>query len=212
MRIFTLLLCEYLCIVTNNDLNLANTDAKTIFLKTFHAQTPHPIQIYPYLRHLRGGQPHEKIFADSDVNQQESDSMRLWANAAPEQRKLFSKFALEMDDWLRKERGINLKSSNRSMILECIDHVSQPRERTEPSRTAPLAPEARQHEITNITAGRVLTVDELNERMWLACQLGDEDIVCQAVADGAEVLPNRVNFPKSTQLRDRSRLTLLECR
>ena len=33
----------------------------------------------------------------------------------------------------------------------------------------------------------LMTVDELNERMWLACQLGDDDILEQAVADGAQV-------------------------
>jgi hypothetical protein len=134
---------------------------------------------------LRGGYGNDILDHDSSKGRQESEAIRTWANAAPEQRKLFSRFAQEMDEWLRKERGVSLKNSNRSTILECIEHFRQPRERPESQRPPP--PSIDNREGSNTTSGRALTVDELNERMWLACQLGDEDIVCQAVADGAEV-------------------------
>jgi hypothetical protein len=91
-----------------------------------------------------------------------------------------------MDGWLRRERGVPLKNANRALIADCMHHLGKAYEQTVPPSPPPSATTAPPER----ASARTLTVDELNERMWLACQLGDDDIVRQAVADGAEV-PSR---------------------
>ena len=114
--------------------------------------------------------------------------IRLWENADPDRRKFLACFSNELDEWLRKERGISISNANRTTLLECVDHLSQRRQRTDLYLNSSFAATTAASTGSPAAAPeRTLSTDELNERMWLACQLGDEDIVCQAVSDGAEV-------------------------
>jgi hypothetical protein len=129
---------------------------------------------------LRGGS-----HVGSNPVKKETSSSLSWGNVQPDRRKEFARLAQEMDGWLRRERGISLKNANRALIADCMHHLGQAHEQAVSPSPVPNATAAATS--GGIANNRALTVDELNERMWLACQLGDDDIVRQAVADGAEV-------------------------
>lgn len=95
-----------------------------------------------------------------------------------------------LDAWLRREKGVALKEARRPLILEALQ-ACQLFSSARPTHDLPHITAAH----TNVSAeqgeggpqGWSGRVEELNERLWLACQIGDVGVVNSAIADGAQI-------------------------
>jgi hypothetical protein len=126
------------------------------------------------------------------------------ATAAP----LFDEFAdckQRLDAWLRREKGLPLKEARRPLILEALRACQLSLAPAQSSYTAEDASTGGSSlsAASGLESGDVDGDEQcggeeqkeaggteewrLNERLWLACQLGDEDVVSSAIADGALV-------------------------
>ena len=111
-----------------------------------------------------------------------------------------------MDAWLQREKGIGLKDARRPLILEALQ-ACQP---ASPALSCSRPPGARELEHAKPAqqdggdgesggggeggdedgggAGAgALSQEELNERLWLACEVGNKQVAMEAIAEGADV-------------------------
>ena len=106
-----------------------------------------------------------------------------------------------LDAWLRREKGVELTAASRDLILEALEacrfpdlSAAHPALRSLRRPSVEVRMNANDDAVEGIEVtdgasenGGSMEVPDLNERLWLACQLGDEEVVDSAIADGAQV-------------------------
>jgi len=140
---------------------------------------------------------------------------RYWKSVSAVKKRQFASLAQKLDAWLQRERGVPLREARRPLILEALhacqrrppssdgDSVATTHEAEEAVEEQDAGPE-RAGEEEDACRGRPadekdqdreragksgsrLDVEECNEVLWLACQVGDVGVVKSAIADGAHV-------------------------
>jgi len=114
-----------------------------------------------------------------------------------------------LDEWLQRQKGIGLKDARRPLILEALQacqpasptlFCSRPPSARELEHAKPAAPASREDggdgesgggdggdEDGGGGGGGALSQEELNERLWLACEVGNKLVAICAIAEGADV-------------------------
>jgi len=109
-----------------------------------------------------------------------------------------------LDAWLQREKGVRLKEARRPLILEALE-ACQPSSLAPPCSRPPGVDAPEHVSAANGSAlsapdgggGKgvegdsgdraALSREELNERLWLACELGNKEVAAEAIAEGADV-------------------------
>jgi hypothetical protein len=110
-----------------------------------------------------------------------------------------------LDAWLQREKGIGLKDARRPLILEALQacqpasfalSCSRPPGARELERAKPAQQDGGDGESGGGGGGDedgggagagALSQEELNERLWLACEVGNKQVAIEAIAEGADV-------------------------
>ena len=93
-----------------------------------------------------------------------------------------------LDEWLLLERGVSLRHAKRPIILEALQ-ACQPTSFSQNGKGSVLdskgTEEEQRHDIER--KKEESTVQDLNEGLWLACQIGDAEAARGAIEQGAHV-------------------------